>query len=101
MSNSFSRSESFKFGLGLGVLLVLGVALQWWQQGISLLPTLWGLGALAFWGLWMRHLAQGSATLPKYRNGTRCGPGPVCAAHYPNTDQWSLPQPVLGHQRHA
>ena len=71
MSNSFSRSESFKFGLGLGVLLVLGVALQWWQQGISLLPTLWGLGALAFWGLWMRHLAQGERYIAEVQEMAR------------------------------
>ncbi len=41
MKNSSSPSESMGFAMGLGLLLVVGAGMQWWQVGFSVFTLLW------------------------------------------------------------
>ena len=52
MNNSSSPSESAGFALGLGLLLVVGAGLQWWQVGFSVLTLLWLAASMALLFMW-------------------------------------------------
>lgn len=54
MNNSSSPSESLGFALGLGLLLVVGAGVQWWQAGFSVLTLLWLVASTALLVLWAR-----------------------------------------------
>jgi methyl-accepting chemotaxis protein len=71
MSNSSSPSESLKYGLGLGALLVAGVALQWFQTGFSVVSLLWLVPALALLAFWMRSQFQAERYLNDVQEMTR------------------------------
>ena len=46
MSNSSSPSESMGFAMGLGLLLVVGAGMHWWQVGCLVLTLLWFVGSV-------------------------------------------------------
>ncbi len=52
MNNSSSPSESIGFAIGLGLLLVVGAGLQWWQAGFSVLTLLWLVVSMVLLVLW-------------------------------------------------
>ena len=52
MNNSSSPSESVGFAIGLGLLLVVGAGLQWWQAGFSVLTLLWLVASMVLLVLW-------------------------------------------------
>ncbi len=52
MNNSSSPSESMGFAVGLGLLLVVGAGLQWWQAGFSVLTLLWLVASMVLLVLW-------------------------------------------------
>ena len=71
MSNSSSPSESLKYGLGLGVLLVAGAAIQWFQTGFSAVTLVWLVPALALLTLWMRSQGQAERYISDVQAMTR------------------------------
>ena len=54
MNNSSSPSDSMGFALGLGLLLVVGAGLQWWQAGFSLFTLLWLAASMVLLVMWAR-----------------------------------------------
>lgn len=52
MSNSSSPSESMGFVIGLGLLLITGAGVQWWQGGFSVLTLLWLVVSLVVLFVW-------------------------------------------------
>ena len=56
MKNSSFPSESFRFAAVLLLLLVGGVAMQWWREGFNWLPLVWLALCLACLGWWLRRI---------------------------------------------
>ena len=52
MNNSSSPSEPMGFAVGLGLLLVVGAGMQWWQAGFSMLSLVWLMASMALVVLW-------------------------------------------------
>ncbi len=52
MNNSSSPSESMGFAVGLGLLLLVGAGVQWWQAGFSVFTLVWLIASMVLLVLW-------------------------------------------------
>ena len=58
MNNSSSPSESMGFAIGLGLLLLAGAGVQWWQVGFSVLTLVWLIASMTVLFVWVSKIRR-------------------------------------------